>query len=293
MLREKIKRKVYEASSDIVYLSDRVKYARTLPELSFSDRRIVKGLRDEGVAITSLDDLGVPDTDAFLNAANALNRQLDQQMGDRSQLSTNERHAFSHAIPIDAVTIARDWPELFLWGVHDRILDIMERYIGMPASCHGVNMRRDVTNGKQIGTRCWHIDGEDRTVVKVIIYMSDVEGDCGPFEYIPYALTPSYKKFKHVNYQIDNAEMEKVIPRSQWKQCTGKKGTVIFTDTGKIFHHGSMPEQERTAIFFAYTSNRPKRPEMCESSSFRKGLDHLSVPLTARQKRSIWHYRDR
>ncbi|MFW6359706.1 MAG: hypothetical protein ACOC0N_10915 [Chroococcales cyanobacterium] len=290
-LKQKVKRKLYEASSEFVYHVDIVKYSRQLPLLSESDQNLVNQLKQEGVVMTSLEELAIPSTPQLLRAANALLPDLEITEFTTAP-SKNKQHAFSHSIPVNPSKIAKQYPEMFLWGLEDRILNILERYVGIPVACHGINMRRDIANSQQIGTRYWHIDGEDRTVVKILIYISDVDETCGPFEYIPKSLTPSYKAFKSVNYTVSDSEMANVVPPNQWRTCTGKAGTVIFVDTGQVFHHGKVPEKERTAIFFAYTSQRPKRPDLCQSSSFREALPLLPKTLSERQKQAIWKYQE-
>jgi hypothetical protein len=57
--------------------------------------------------------------------------------------------------------------------------------------------------------------------------------------------------------------MEKIIPRSDWKTCTGPAGTVVFVDVKAVLHHGSPRSKERAALFFVFTSERPLHPEYC------------------------------
>lgn len=287
----KLKRKLHGLSNEIHYALSLATHRGSLPTLCSYDLNLVKQLKTEGVAMTSLDELNVPRTPQLIQAANCLITDLETN-GLRTAPSKSRREAFSHSLPVDPVKIAKEYPEVFIWGLEERILDILEFYMGLPVACHGVNIRRDIVDGQQIGTRYWHIDGEDRNIIKIIIYLNDVDDRCGPFEYIPKPLTPSYKLFKSVDYTITNEEMEKVIPSSQWRQCVGKLGTVIFVDTGQIFHHGKVPEAERTAIFYGYTSHQPKRPDLCRSSSFRRGLPYFTAPLSERQRKAIWHRED-
>lgn len=177
-----------------------------------------------------------------------------------------------------------------MWGLENRILDILENYYGVPVACIGANLRRDIANQQQIGTRLWHLDGEDRKVIKIGIYLHDVGSENGPFEYIPRRFTPSYRSFKHINYAITDEAMNKVVPASKWKSCLGSAGTVIFADNAKIFHHGKIPESDRYTLFYAYTSRKPKRPEHCRVSPWREGLPLLAGKLSTRQQASIWNW---
>jgi hypothetical protein len=133
-------------------------------------------------------------------------------------------------------------------------------------------VRKDFPNEKQLETLLWHKDSEDRRMIKVIIYLNDVTEEHGPFEYIPL---PANSLEQVNNYRVDyelwrvnflginDDKMMKVIPKSAWKSCPGKAGTVIFADVRNIFHHGTVRNQERSTLFFTYTANSPKRPELC------------------------------
>lgn len=85
-------------------------------------------------------------------------------------------------------------------------------------------------------------------------------------------LTSFHKEnYYHINRQlkqsgylgITDEQLEEIIPKSAWKSCPGSAGTVIITDTATVLHHGTLRTQERLALFFAYTANPPKRPELC------------------------------
>ena len=84
--------------------------------------------------------------------------------------------------------------------VEKRLLNIIENYIGLTVAFQGVHLRKDLPNQNQFGTLLWHKNSEDRKMVKVIIYLTDVEEEHGPFEYIPVSLT-SFPAFN--SYQID------------------------------------------------------------------------------------------
>lgn len=285
----KIEKTLSAIASEFNYRAELVKYASKLPKLSPADRKIVAELKREGIAITSLDALSIPSTPQLLEATKNLLPQL-QQTAVAGNLSTNRRAASSHCLYGNPVTIAKEYPVIFLWGLQDRILDILESYYGAPVSCIGINMRRDLADGQQNGTKLWHMDGEDRKVVKISVYLNDVDENGGPFEYIPMGLTPSYKAFK--NATILDEDMKNVVPASQWKSCTGAAGTVIIADNAKFFHHGKTPLVDRYTLFYAYAYRNPKRPEMCKHSPWRKGVPFMKDKLSQRQRESIWNYQE-
>ena len=76
------------------------------------------------------------------------------------------------------------YPEIFQWGLQDKLIRIAENYIQTPVAYD--TFRCDVTYApvQDSGQRRWHIDHEDRRMLKVFVYLNDVDIDTGPFEYL-------------------------------------------------------------------------------------------------------------
>ncbi|MDD1428324.1 phytanoyl-CoA dioxygenase family protein [Dolichospermum sp. ST_sed9] len=257
----KIKDKISTLTSELSYRVSLGKHQKNLPALSPEDKLIVDLLKKTGVYVTSLQELGLSSTTKMLATANSC---VDTMVNPR------DIHAGYKLPQIYTVT---DLPEFFNWGIETRLQNIIENYIGLPIAFHGVHVRKDFPNEKQLETLLWHKDSEDRRMIKVIIYLNDVTEKHGPFEYIPLP-TNALEKVK--NYQVDyelwrtnflginDEKMKKIIPKSAWKSCPGKAGTVIFADVRNILHHGTIRTEERSTLFFTYTANAPKRPELCK-----------------------------
>ncbi|MEH2011380.1 phytanoyl-CoA dioxygenase [Nostoc sp.] len=255
-----IKRKIATLSSDFEYHVARWKYSRNLPALERSDRHILNALTKDGVCVTTLANLGFNSSSELLKAAY---HQLSQME------NLNNDHLEQKLPQIYTVT---GLPEFYAWGIEKRLLNIIENYIGLPIAFHGVHLRKDFNNKHQFGTLLWHSDAEDRRIIKIIIYLNDVEEKTGPFEYIPRSLTPLfswnyfqlyYKLWKSGYMGIDDEEVKPVIPKSAWKSCPGPAGTVILVDTKNILHHGTVRTEDRTTLFLCYTTNPPERPDLC------------------------------
>ncbi|MEH1933046.1 MAG: phytanoyl-CoA dioxygenase [Nostoc sp.] len=255
-----IKRKISTLSSDFEYYVSRLKHSRNLPALEGCDRNILNALKKDGVCVTTLADLGLNSSSELLKAAY---HQLSQME------NPNNDHLDEKLPQISTVTAL---PEFYAWAIEKRLLNIIENYIGLPVAFHGVHLRKDFKSKHQFGTLLWHSDAEDRRIIKIFIYLNDVEQKAGPFEYIPRSLTSLfswnyfrlyYKLWKSGYLGIDDEEVKPVIPKSAWKSCPGPAGTVILVDTKNALHHGRVRTEERSALFFCYTANPPKRPDLC------------------------------
>lgn len=246
--------------SEVDYQLSLWHHVHKLPQLSLSDRQIVDTLKRTGAYITSLAELNFHATAKMLNSAH---RYLENMRQPR------EIHGNYQLPQIYTMT---DLPEFFNWGMETRLHNIIENYLGLPVAFHGVHLRKDFPNLEQAETLLWHKDSEDRKMIKVIIYLHDVTKEHGPFEYIPNPQTLEQnwqhylidQKLKESNFLgINDQQVEKIIPRSYWKSCIGNAGTVLIADARTILHHGTVKSKPRAALFFVYTNNPPKRPELC------------------------------
>ncbi|WP_052055861.1 response regulator [Myxosarcina sp. GI1] len=223
------------------------KYAKRLPPLSPEDTKIVEALHTEGIYLTSLAELQLPHTKRFLRDLKNLQPQLYtfyNRQGWRAGIPALRK--FSHL-------------EIMLWGLAERLLDIIENYIGLPLLFHGVDLRRDVADAPITDARQWHLDIDDERMVKIIIYLNHVGIGKGPFEYIPRSQTARVRD--SLNYTtgfVDDEAMSKVIAPQHWKTCTGKAGSVAIVDPCNIFHRAKPAKRNRYSITFGYTSRIPK-----------------------------------
>lgn len=280
ILREIFKTPVFQVPSELAYKAALEKYVGNLPVLSPNDLTLVDILRCEGIVVTSLEALAIPSTPLVLNAQKKILPTIPRH------LSSNKNEYVVHASSAQIM----EYPELFLWGLEERLLNIVENYIGLPVAYHGLYFRRDIANNIQVKSRLWHIDREDRRILKIIVYLHDVSDDNGPFQYIPKPLTSLLSRSLKYNYgYIRDKAVKSVIPTSDWKSCTGPSGTVIFVDTASIFHRGKVPVgSDRFTLFFDYTSQRPKHPFYCKSSLSKDELLLLATRLSKRQRECIF-----
>lgn len=274
-VQKKIQQKVTQVAqipAEIRYQIELANYAPHLPPLDVFDQQIVDTCKREGVYVTSLDELGFASTAPMMQAAR---HYLDMMESIRPKQSLEHVDLDQATSLHPQIFTMTDLPEFTNWGRESRLLDIIENYIGLPVAFHGVHLRRDFANPSPITTELWHQDLEDRRMLKAIIYLSDVltEAD-GPFEYIPKSqVSPQLARRIHRSIAkawalgISDQEMEKLVPRSAWKRCTGPAGTVVLMDPKNIFHHGKSRIRERAALFYVYTAANPLHPEHCTQYS--------------------------
>ncbi|MBD2213543.1 phytanoyl-CoA dioxygenase family protein [Nostoc linckia FACHB-104] len=261
--------------SELRYRIDLMRHARKLPALSPQDKLIVEILRKEGVVTTSLQDLALPKTAELIPSAESQLANMELALAAKYKNTQKFGSGENPAYP--QIFTVTDLPEFYHWGSEQRLLNIIENYIGLPIAFQGVHLRRDFANDEQLTTELWHLDAEDRRMIKVIIYLNDVSQENGPFEYIPKSQMSLIKELQ-IRSQIvpktakglvglNDGEIEKIVPKSLWKSCPGKAGSIVIADPRAIFHHGKPRTQSRSTLFFVYTAKNPLRPECCKQYS--------------------------
>jgi hypothetical protein len=280
ILRNLIRFPLIKYRTDIAYQTDIKEHFPYLPVLSTSDLNIVKAIKTQGIAITSLEELGIPSNPKMLASAQKISPNI------KSTIAVQKSGFVVHANAQQMI----DYPEIFLWGLEQRLLNIIENYLGLPVAYHGAYFRRDIANQLETGSRLWHIDTEDRQVIKIIVYINDVDEQTGPFQYLPQSLTTEVaKSLNYTSGYLTDKTMQKVISPKQYQSCVGSAGTVIFAATGSIFHRGKPPSNsDRFAIFFDYTSHRKKYLYYNTSPLTNEFLVKFYNHLSEEQKKYIY-----
>jgi hypothetical protein len=284
-IRKKILRKIDQHpltkyQSDYFHQKAIEKNLQNLPPLAPEDMDLVNLLKKEGVVITTLEKLGITSTHDMFEYGKQLMVKIPQKS------SSEQNQIVTHASPQQIM----EYPQIFLWGLEQRLLNIIENFLGLPVAYQGVYFRRDIANQLEAGSRLWHIDQEDRKILKIIIYLNDVSEDDGPFQYIPKSLTSKIaQSLKYTSGYIPDKIMQKFISSEIYKSCTGISSTVVIADTANIFHRGKPPiTSDRFTLFFDYTTRRHKQALHGTSTLPKKDLLVLSKHLSATQKNCIF-----
>ncbi len=232
------------------------------------DQAIVERLIQNGVCVTSLDALAFPDTGGMFEDAMSVAGALIE----RGRFApTTGKHTLT-ATADDLLARMR----VFRWALNDRLLDIVEAYLGAPAAYDGALVYLSRGDGREGGVRKWHRDREDDRMLKVAIYLNDVDEDGGPFQ----VLTPELQKlvdgrasWKYASMRDE--QMSITIRDGDWatgvRTLTGARGTVFLVDTARCHHRGKPPtKRDRLAVFHSFFRRVPSHPFCCERSTLSR-----------------------
>ena len=256
----------------------RVNHLRRLPVLTPRLREVHAQLEAHGCVSASLMELGVPAESALGGVEPHLQALRAREVRpDTRELVTSDA---------DLV----EQPEPMRFGLTRALLDLAEVYMGLPVNYLGVNVKREVANGVHGGTRMWHRDPEDERMLKVIVYLSDVGDDCGPFEAVDAVRTE--RATRDMDYRWGTVRSEedlaKVVPPAERLRGTGPRLTAIFADPARCLHRAVPPTgRDRYSMTYSYLS---RRAYFCFAESLelqRRYLGRWSGMLDAREREAL------
>jgi hypothetical protein len=226
------------------YLEALEAHSLRLPPLDASDLPLFHALRAVGAHVTPVASLRLTGTTEMLAGCDKLTSELA-------------------AMPLDGENAPRlplhrlmDFPEIYMWGLDRRLLDLVENHVGLPIRYHGADLRREVADGKLTDVRQWHIDAEDRRMFKIIVYLSDVLPGGGPFQYLGRALTiETARRLGYSSGFVSDDAMSAVLSPSQWVECLAASHSAVIADTCQVFHRAQPPRvADRYSITYSWTS---------------------------------------
>ena len=228
------------------YERRRARHAPFVPHVTADQRSVLTDLGSAGVAVRPAH---LP-ADVLASADRLVDLLRDEDVDGPCVKATSRQ-------------LASD-PTLFAWGLSDHLLDLAECHIGLPARYLGLEVKREriapaAGHGHDI-VRRWHLDHEDRRILKVIVYLSNVPTGGGPFGYIHQSHSDAILGSGHGRDPggVTDAKMRTVVPDDEWNQVTGPRLTAVHVDTGRVFHRVFPPtDVERYSVTFAYSSRTP------------------------------------
>lgn len=226
--------------------------------------RLVKELRENGIAVTNAERLGLnadligqlmKECQTLAESPHALAIGEDRH----DDVSAAKKSFFFRLLGHDTIQVDR--PDVFSrMALDPTVLSIANDYL----RCYSRLTRYNVwLNLPSIGdpktSQLWHRDYGDGLMLKMFLMVSSVNKDNGAFSYIPGTQLggrrrnldpPVINELGNRQRTLDE-QMRQVVPESEWVTPTGDPGTVIFADTSG-FHKGGFVRSGRRLLFKAY-----------------------------------------
>jgi hypothetical protein len=231
------------------------------PKLDHDQREIVAELRAQGlcmVPFTKLFSEGL--WDELATDAADFTREMERRLSDGSEAQVgSEKKPFGRRYARSGLTLDSPWLRL---AASRRMLDIVNSYLGMWSKLSHADQWYSPPRGSEadrVGSMRWHRDYNDQYLVKVFVYLCDVDEGTGPFEYVPgstragpYVNDWPWKPLSEL--YPTQAEFERRIPPAAARTLTGPKGSMIFCNTSGFHRGGYVTEKLRELWVFHYVS---------------------------------------
>ena len=230
-------------------LPARLRFTATRPALSAVEAQVASDLALRGISIVPASEL-LGDATLLKEASDLVHTLTptgDTRELTRAQTADDQSWDKDFLIRLnrDGATLNLDHILLRL-GLHERILNPINAYLGLHARLYYVDAWYTAPAGQQVSAKysqVWHRDPEDKKLVKVFLYTSDVDETAGPLQYVPGSKLSGgpYSRFSHRRTQLypDLTTFHDHVPASEVITCTVPAGTFVFCDTSG-FHRGGL-----------------------------------------------------
>lgn len=279
-------------------LSPTISYRLNRSSLQGEALRVLHDLNCDGVAMTS--------AQALLGSGSCYGELCGRVESLQASLTGEIAEAQSRADDQNAIgkkTFILEYlgrnPQFDPSGVYARfaldknILGVANAYLGMRSRLRYYNVWH--TFSTRVAAResqLWHRDRDDYLIVKVFLYLSDVDEGAGPFTYARGS-HPKGKLRREAACSLEgnvqrstDAQLAEVIPSEYWFKGIGPKGTIIFADT-RGYHRGGLARERARVMYTAmFTSPASQSEEfMVDGPKFSLPLDREQAFAVARRKR--------
>lgn len=234
--------------------------------LTAAQEEVLETLRREGIVVLPFEQL-VPEPGLWDSLAQDIDAwSADAQSRVRRNLTTpTEKDDFlirryragkaAADAPSKHARFTPDNPWLRL-AVSSGVLDIVNRYRGQATKLVDLDHWYTVPFGadySRVQSQRWHRDPEDRHVVKMFTYFSDVDQGAGPFQYVRGSAEGGRYgdlwPWGEADWYPPQDEFEAKIPADEHMTVEGPRGTVILCDTSG-FHRGGFAEKTPRILSF-------------------------------------------
>ena len=246
----------------------RALFSKSRPVLDVRQSQVVHDLETQGYSITTVADLFsraawdrlTADAEDFTTAMAAryangpvLRAPKPGKPGKPSKQPRKDKFAMSRRYRKTPPDMTSEWLQL---GASERMLDIVNTYLGMWSKISYVDQWYTPALGPaadRVGSTRWHRDYNDQHLVKVFVYLVDVDEGTGPFEYIPgsarggpYANEWPWNPVAETYPPPD--EFARRIPCDAVRTFTAPAGSMIFCNTSG-FHRGGFATEKPRSLF--------------------------------------------
>jgi len=267
--------------------SSRSQFGDAPPELDELQQGILSEVREQGYALRSFQDV-FPDEAHWQELVAQRDRFVASTEADLAAGGEHVRvrpgKEFVVRLCSYGVELGPDDP-WFRAVSSPRLLDLANTYLEMWSKLEYVDVWYSVPQpeaAERISSQRWHRDYNDKHLLKVFLYLVDVDEDMGPFQFVagsqpggPYAGVWGWEPLGQ-NYPTED-ELEARIPADAVQTFTGPAGTLLFCNTAGFHRGGFSTTKPRVLATATYSSPASLAALTVRSYAYTGTLDELDA----------------
>jgi hypothetical protein len=245
----------------------RALYARNRPSLDDVQRGVVKELDESGYAVLPFSRLFSEsvwraiegEAAAFVETTETgLAQEASGEGGDLRRRAGKDFLVRKYDVS-GVVGLDNPWLSACM---SRKLLDIANEYLQLWAKLEYIDVWYSLpvgSGGERRASQLWHRDFDDRHLLKAFLYLTDVDAQTGPFEYVPGSQPGGPYGGIHPWApmsvgRISEDELGKHVPAEQVRTFTAPKGTMIFCNTSGLHRGGFAETKPRVLAAVTYCS---------------------------------------
>ena len=243
--------------------SARRRFASHTPALDDVQRGLVEALDREGYVSLSFADLVGDDVWQAVDAqGTAFIAETEQAMAEGRLGKVRAGKEFvQRAYSFEGTTLGADnaW---FAAAASRRLLDLANAYLRLWSKLSYVDFwytAQQPESDERVASQNWHVDFDDKHLLKAFVYLSDVGPDNGPFEYVPSSQPGgrrhAVRPWSPMGYgRVPDEDVARSVPSEEIVRFTGPKGTMILCNTSGLHRGGFATAGPRVLATATYCS---------------------------------------
>jgi Phytanoyl-CoA dioxygenase (PhyH) len=237
------------------------------PPVNETAKRVLADLDRQGIAVTSFAEL-FGDSSVFSELETATAKLLASRAAELETLrkqATDTTRLGDKTFNVELLGSRVDFDAASVFArlaLNETFLTIADKYFGMKVKMRYYNVWQTFASvAPARESQLWHYDREDKYILKVFLYLKDVDEGAGPFTYAPQTHQKGTLRGRDPDYFLENnvrrtkdEQMAKVVAEEKWIRGVGRRGTLIFADTRGYHKGGEAKTSDRLMYTCMYTS---------------------------------------
>ena len=136
----------------------------------------------------------------------------------------------------------------------DELVGMASRYFDQVPILSGVGFWWSPVNETKAESQLYHYDGEDKSQLKIILNVVDVDENTGPFTFLSAPSSDTIAATRRHSERLDDDLVETAVGAGAVTRLIGPAGTVGAVDTSRCLHYGSRGNaRQRLILMLQFT----------------------------------------